>query len=417
MGPEQQPVSQPTEQTPPSQPISPIEPVQTQTSIVPPAPRKTGRIIAIVAGAVGAVLLIVAVLLYFLWWQNPNKMAADAILSVLTSQKGVSKGDVIITGNDVRLAANITGVANGEDTSADVEIKLEVPDVPELTLTVQNVTAKDGAIYLKASGLNDAVDTAVNAIFDASMSNYGITMTETEAQEAKDQMRQQINTSYGPIIDKIENQWLKISADDMTNEESKCIADVASSLRDNKERRAELLRIYQRNNFVVVKNKVESRNGATGFEIDLESDEVKSKIKNFVAEAKETEIVKELEKCGSGTFSDLEDSVSGDSSQASGTLVIWVDNLSHKMTAFKLDIKGGEGNEAVTISTTFDLELGKAANISIPNDARDAKEVISEIEGLFGYSGTSYDESNYDYNLDSYDYESDTYIDSSYSDV
>lgn len=402
MGPEQQqPASQPVEQTPPSQPMQPVTPPQP-----PVLPKKgKGKLIGIIAGIVGLILIVTAVLLYFLWWQNPNKMAADAVLSLFVAEKGTAKGEMTLSTDNMKLTTHMQGASNGEDSSVDVALKLTLENAPEIALNVKGVTAKDGSLYFKASGLSDALDTAADAIFDMQMSTSGMTVSESEMREAKEQMRAQIYDMYGSMIEKIEDKWLKVSQEDLESEEdTKCVADALKNFRDDKEQRAELARIYQRNNFIIVQDKVEPRNGATGFEIDLKNDEVKNKLKGFVTEMKDTNIVKELEKCGSSSMSDLEDAVEESATKADAKLVIWVDSLFHKMTAFKFDLKSNEDGQDVAVSAIVDLELGASAKVAIPNDARDVKEVFGKIQESLS---SSYDAR----------YDDDFYTDPNYMDV
>ena len=103
-------------------------------------------------------------------------------------------------------------------------------------------------------------------------------------------------------------------------------------------------------------------------------------------------------------MSDLEDAVEESATKADAKLVIWVDSLFHKMTAFKFDLKSNEDGQDVAVSAIVDLELGASAKVAIPNDARDVKEVFGKIQESLS---SSYDAR----------YDDDFYTDPNYMDV
>ncbi len=52
-----------------------------------PKKKKTGLIIGIVLGVIALIAIISAVLVYFLWWQNPEKMVTELCLMLLWQRR------------------------------------------------------------------------------------------------------------------------------------------------------------------------------------------------------------------------------------------------------------------------------------------------------------------------------------------
>lgn len=403
MNPEQQPTPtpspQPIQPIPPMQPVQPIQPMgQPASSFQPvqptapqpfapaPPPRSSKKVIGIIIAVIVVMLLGTGALLYFIWWQNPQKVAADAVMSVLTAQKMTSDGSVTISADEMTLVSDITLKNDGENGAVDIKIKLKLPEVPELTVTVRTVTAQDGTLYIHADGLTRSIDTVIDAAFDAQLEVYGSDMTIVEQETMRREAREQIHQMIDPVLDKIEAKWLKLSPDDFdSSEDAKCMTKVYEEIRADKKQRDELMKIYQRNAFLRVKDTIGSKDGMTGYEIDITSNEVKDAYKNFVAEIRKTAIAQKFEKCG-----ETIDETDGifERSNTSGTtepkLVIWANTLTHKMAAMQLDVKHTDGSEAVTMTMRMDFQLGVSDTVAIPQDARSAKEVVEELQNMTG---------------------------------
>ena len=86
--------------------VSAIHPPYGNAAIKPK--KKVGLIVGIISGVLILILAIAAALLYFLWWQNPQKIVTDAVVNTMTTKKAVVNGKMtVIASNDSKIELNI----------------------------------------------------------------------------------------------------------------------------------------------------------------------------------------------------------------------------------------------------------------------------------------------------------------------
>lgn len=405
---------QPTEPSvqPPVQPMAPQPSVQsqpvTQPAYTPPQkPKNTKKIIGIIAGALGFLLIVVAVLLYFVWWQSPNKMTTDALLSVLTADKMNGKGSIVIDApsSEVKLTIDTTGTTNGSMSKGDATVKIEAESIGEdISMNMSGVLAEDGTLYIKLDKLKQAVDSVIDVYVEQQADQYReMGYSELDISQNKDILKQQFYDvlNLDSIITQTDDQWMRITTDDLSeDEDSKCTADVLKDASTDKKLSREILAIYDKNRFIQVKEKVDAKDGAPGFRLMGDRDKAKS----FIEEFKETEVAKRLAACDSEIFDSVDELIDDKelSSDTDFDFVIWVNRLSHKLESIQINLT--EREEKTSISLVYDLEIGKANEIEIPSDARDFKEVFESIQSSLQTIGVGAEsDSYYDYEYETYD--------------
>ena len=92
--------------------------------------KKVGLIVGIISGVLILILAITAALLYFLWWQNPQKIVTDAVVNTMTTKKALVNGKMtVIANNDSKIELNIKFAADSPKTKTDVEAKITLKNV------------------------------------------------------------------------------------------------------------------------------------------------------------------------------------------------------------------------------------------------------------------------------------------------
>lgn len=408
--PSPQPTPQPVPQ-PPMQPPVPPQPVAQPVFTPPPKPGKKKKIIGIILGVVGLLIIVSAVLLYFVWWQSPNKMVTDALLSVVTAEKMNNTGTLVIEApsSDVKMTITTKGTTNNGALSGDATVKLEVEALDEdVVFDVHGVASDDGVLYVKIDKLRETVDTVIDAIIKRQTQQYRDQgMTESDIAQVEDVAKQQVSSMFSldTLIPKVDGQWIRIASDDLEdNEEAQCTADVMKDIQKDKEVTREVMAIYDANKFIQVKDKVDAKDGAPGFRLTGDRDKAQA----FMSEFKKTETAGRLLKCDSTIFDSVDDALkeTDSSSNADIDFVIWVDRFSHKLKSLQLDVTSKE--DETKVSATYDFEIGQANEVVVPSDARDFKDVYdditSSIQDSYGVNAST-DEYYYDYD---YDYEVDS---------
>ena len=408
-----QPSPQPTPQPVPQPSIEPPVPPQLVAQPVftpPPKPGKKKKIIGIILGVVGLLIIVSAVLLYFVWWQSPNKMVTDALLSVVTAEKMNNTGTLVIEApsSDVKMTITTKGTTNNGALSGDATVKLEVEALDEdVVFDVHGVASDDGVLYVKIDKLRETVDTVIDAIIKQQTQQYRDQgMTESDIAQVEDVAKQQVSSMFSldTLIPKVDGQWIRIASDDLEdNEEAQCTADVMKDIQKDKEVTREVMAIYDANRFIQVKDKVDAKDGAPGFRLTGDRDKAQA----FMSEFKKTETAGRLLKCDSTIFDSVDDALkeTDSSSNADIDFVIWVDRFSHKLKSLQLDVTSKE--DETKVSATYDFEIGQANEVVVPSDARDFKDVYdditSSIQDSYGVNASTdeYYYDDYDFGVDS----------------
>lgn len=358
------------------------------SNMTQPPKKNVGKIVGIVAGVVALVLLVVAVILYFVWWQNPQKVVTDSVVNLFHTEKTIVTGKITASSPDMKMDIDIKSNNNVKDADAEVNINIKPKGfTSDLKLKLNGVYGEDGSAYVKADGLRKAAEAAIEMYisqYATQSEGAGSEVTPDMIAQAKAQMMQMFN----PFIDKVEGKWLKFSASELSeSEESKCVLDTMKEIKSNKQYQKELSDVYRANQFIVIKDvPVPAKNGATGFEIDIDNAESKAKAKEFSKAVEQTEFAKKLKACdkNSSTQKDEDDTKdeTDKESTTKTTLRIWVDSWSHQLKS--VEVKSTDEKDKSDMTAVFDLQPGQSNPAQIPTDARSAKEVMEEIKKSFG---------------------------------
>ena len=319
-----------------------------------PKKKKTGLIIGIVLGVIALIAIISAVLVYFLWWQNPEKMVTDAVSNAIMAKKMTADGKVVIDMRDQgKIELNVKTATDSGKSKANIDAKLNIKGVEKnIPLKGDAVLDSDGTIYVKINNFKDLYGTLLEVVMESSS---GGNLSRSQIETYRDQTLEKM----GSEIDKMSDTWMKVSPDEIQSDESA---------------RKELAQIYQKNSFFTIKDsKISDRNGGRGFELQGNN---KSNSSKFEEEFKNSSVGKALSKCGKSNSYKSSESSSIDIA----SLKVWVDRPSHELKA--LELKGG--GEKASVEISFDINVNKSEEIKITSSAESLKEFI---EGFMeGYS-------------------------------
>lgn len=340
--------------------------------VQPPKKRRTGLIIGIVTGSVVLVALIVLTLLYFLWWQNPQRMVNNAVAQLALTKKGVVSGKLTAENDELSMTVDFKGVSNAPKSSAEADLTVkfkEQPSLGEVQLKLETVVADSETMYVKVDGLMTLLRKALGSSFTLDGGLGGTSYSRSEVQ---------MLSVLGPVVRKADGNWVKISTKNLTGVDanSDCVTGLMKKLQSNDKARQELADIYRKNGFLVVKRSIEDKNGARGFEIDLKSDAAKDKAKKFAEELNKTDVGRDLKRCFEKDST--RDGVSKKTAADNETLKIWVDGWSHTLRS--VELSGSQ--DGTKISMSFDLQLDKEQEVKVPTDAKDLKEVLGPLNSM-----------------------------------
>ena len=333
-----------------------------------PKKKKTGLIIGIVLGVIALIAIISAVLVYFLWWQNPEKMVTDAVSNAIMAKKMTADGKVVIDMRDQgKIELNVKTATDSGKSKANIDAKLNVKGVEKnIPLKGDVVLDSDGTIYVKINNFKDLYGTLLEIVMESSS---GGNLSRSQIETYRDQALEKMSSE----IDKMSNTWMKVSPDEIGSE-YKCGINALKKIQSDESARKELAQLYQKNSFFTIKDsKISDRNGGRGFELQGNN---KSNSSKFEEEFKNSSVGKALSKCGKSNGYKSSESSSIDTA----SLKVWVDRSSHELKALELK---GDGKKA-SVEISFDINMNKSEEIKVSSDAESLKEFV---EGFMsGYS-------------------------------
>ena len=333
-----------------------------------PKKKKTGLIIGVVLGVIVLISIVSAALVYFLWWQNPEKMVTDAMSSAIMSKKMTANGKVVGDMRDQgKIEINVKTATDSGSSKAIIDAKLDIKGVEKnIPLKGDAVLDSDGTIYVKINNFKDLYGTLLEMVMESSS---GGNLSRSQIETYRDQTLRKMSSE----IDKMGNTWMKISPDEIGSE-YRCGINALKKIQSDESVRKELVQIYQKNSYFTIKDsKISDRNGGRGFELQGNN---KSNSSKFEEEFKNSSVGKALSKCGKSNSYKSSESSSIDTA----SLKVWVDRSSHELKA--LELKGD--SKKVSVEISFDIDVNKSEEIKIPSSAESLKEFV---EGFMeGYS-------------------------------
>ena len=328
-------------------------------------------------------------------------MVTDAVVNSFQTKRVVSLGKLVMNlGNGNRIDVKLKAVADSPKSKTEATITLAINGMEiqqDVILTM--VADGKGTIYIKSEHLKDIVRQMVETIIKAR--SRGV-LPDTRSTMIRDQILKQLDEK----LNKIEGKWLKVSFDELgashTNKDT-CSQEIFDLINNDQQVRSELINAYRKNSFVTVKKdaKVEPRNGAPGFEIDLASDgKMSDKLRAFVDSLGDTKLGKKIKECyGDKVFNTANKTTS---SKKLPTIRIWVDPWSHQLKAVEVKAHGSDGNKDQSLTMDMTFDYSKSEQIDIPPNADSLKSVLQDFAGSspisppFARGGASTDENDED---------------------
>ena len=236
---------------------APVQPTDqpAQSAFEQPKSRKP---IFIIGGLVALVVLLIgsSMAAYALWYQSPDKVIADSIVNALKSDtvKATSTVSIVTKEMSVKLAPEFNN--NDTKTSVKTSVTVEANDekyamLDGVKLEFEAIVEKSGDTYVKFSKLQTLYDKAVDAYMQQLEENYKIYGGDlSPADKAK--LRSQMDLYVKPIIEKVDDQWIKSTVDESseTSKKQKCYAEAFETLKKD-DNLKELGEVYEGNKFVI----------------------------------------------------------------------------------------------------------------------------------------------------------------------
>ncbi len=361
------------------QPVVVVEDTATEV----PKTQKKGKswLIGVIIATVLFLSICGAAIWYFVFYNNPDKVAYDAINKLITADNVAIDGGLVASSDDLQIIVDIDSTSNKLPNSSVVKAVItprnDTEDAFSINLDVGSIQMKDGDIYLQVSGILDSLKEA------------GIDESDED------------NAILIEYLEEFEGEWWKISIPEIVDEFElgefgdgikeayTCVVNAA-----NKNNSSELAKLYDQNRFIKVDPIKEIRKGAVStqpesgykyYEVSLD----KENLASYINGIPNLDNVKDVSNCLNDVFEEYYDGsfeITSENVSASDIdvpenlkLYLEISQFGHELRSIQGSYDDNTNDEVVDFSFGVLFKYDAAPDVSAPSNYRPITELIEEI--------------------------------------
>lgn len=401
--------SEPAPATPvePAVPVTPTEnpatPAATPPVDNPAKPQKKINKPLIIGASAAAALLVGGGIAFAIYRTQPELVALDAVSNFLSAENVTTSGSVDITSDsDIdsstfgvkSIVVNFVSETSGANNSTEATAVATMNDDSKISLDFGETFMSDGKLYLKVSGIKEAID-ALPQEYSETVGQY-----------------------LGNIVDRIDGTWWEVSLSDILEASKDTISETYAKqiqavydcgLQTLEETRSsdEIADLYKDHRFIQVENysgsDIQASNGGSLYAISLNNEELASFTKgigdtaianNFVTCINNVEGMNSEIKA-SDAFKDVKADDFKEISENLPDLVLEANPWTHNLTGFHASyVYDGNQNSTsstikettatkITAKTDLSFDYG-AVSVSVPDGKKSILELTDFVEAAGG---------------------------------
>ena len=307
-----------------------------------------------------ALALLMVTVLYVYWYQNPKKVVSDAFLNVFSAQTVSYAGAIHATGN-TNMNATMDGGVSPKGAVANAKFTFDTQN-KKYTLTGNGLLDANGDAYVKVKDINELIGNYRTAVPAASL------------------------PLFDKIIDKIDDKWIKISAEDIKSYNAdfaalqKCSGAALEKIQNDTATKSTLLDLYKKYPFVVIDKSLGVKADSLGYSLKINHDVSKS----FTTDYKKTAFYKDLVKCDASYIVD-KDIVEQSAATDGATVYVWVSRWSHVLTKIEMRDEGRTSKTNASIETDFN----RPVTVEAPKNASTLEKLQNDVQSLLRSAQTN----------------------------
>ena len=362
--------------------IAATSPTASTAAVSPPKKKKWPLFAA--ALSIFVVLLGVSGAAAYMWYQNPEKVVLDGVMNAVQSKTAMVAGDMNFSSDtfDVKIKFDTKGGAE-QGSSSSVTSTLALKDGPRFSLSGDGIYAANGDVYFRVKDAKKSYESALNAAIDYFANERkkdGKTVTDAE----KKQVRAQFDAIAKPVIEKVDNQWIKVAIEDIkeydkdAGKEYECTQRVLKRLSTDKQVGKEIREAYLKNKVFKVTEGTGSRGDSVPYVIEVNEDAARL----FERDIKELSIYKDMQQCSGDTKdSSTKPDASNNSSKNDDTqtrMEVWINKWNHTITGFNVSAETKKNKMSATVDAV--TQFNEVITITPPTNYKGIKEITKELE-------------------------------------
>ena len=330
-----------------------LEDVQPMT-MTPKKRKITKKTLIIIVAAVILLLSAGAVLVYKFWYQNPDKVVADALSNALQADSYSYSGTMSGTSSGAEMKITFDGEATRKSGAVNVKLTSDM-NGQDITLSGKALIAEEGDVYVQLGNVGELASSLFGGM--------GMAM---------------LPPSFSSVIDIVDGQWIRIDADDLTqyadtdNQKMTSCIDSIKLLQANGDAQDELAKLYREHSFIDIDESLDDAtiNGvdSLGYRLTINQ----QVLKDFSDKARDIPKVEILKACES----DDETELNGEPASLP-SFAVYISRWGHELTQVKVsDIDSADSQGELVLNTDFNTDV----SVQVPQDAMTFEELQAQIE-------------------------------------
>lgn len=318
--------------------------------------QRAGASKKLVIGLIALALVILAMgLIYFYWYQNPQKVISDALMHAV-SAKSVTYTGVINTKGSPAMDITVDGGASEKGGMLAAKLVLGTQN-KNYTLEGNAVIDEKNDLYFKVKNIDDLVNNYRKAIPAESL------------------------PLFDDVIKTVNDKWIIVSSKDLQDynptlaKTKTCVSDTAKRIQTDAAVKAELMRAYEASPFITIDKKLGGQGGSLGYTLAYNSEV----LKDFTAKYKTTSTYKTLAACDKSFV------IEGDNlfDQDAATIVppkvtVWIDQWTHHLT--KVTVRDSTTSQPATI--TLEPRFNRPVTVTTPKDVMTLEQLQRDVQRI-----------------------------------
>ncbi len=329
-------------------------------------------VVALVGGAAGA---------YVYMNNKPEKVLADAFTNtasdLLDKKPATSVGELVFESKGdtpAKVTVKFDGKSSGENGQGSADVTVTFAG-KTYNVKASAVAFGEDEFYFKVENLKKTISTLT-----ASQPEFTL-----------------YASTLDPIVTKLDNQWIKVTKDDLKNlgmadeqKVDKCTAAV-QNLKLGKDDKKQLRKLFQENQFVVASETLKSEKAADEASFHYKLDFNDAAAEGFAKQVIEMESFATVKKDCDISQKDIEDGFkketdTKDKDDVKPVVELWVGKKSRRPTKFKI----AANNKEFSMDFNTEVKLdAKGVTVEKPSDSISVNELKKEFEKLMPSSATS----------------------------
>jgi len=341
-----------------------VQPSQGITISTVPKPKKGKKLII---GIIAAILVVLiaggSVFAFNSYYQNPQKVLADSIISAFTAKSTIYTGNLTVDSGGAKVTLDITEKNIAATGSLDAKLSIFYGG-KNFKIGGGAIIDKSGDMYFKLSDLSSLISEAKTSLGIDSSSNF--------------------SASIDKLVKKIDGVWVKISSDDLKQYSTEasasktCVNNAISKFKNDTKSINEIADVYRANAFIVLEKDLGQKDGSLGYQITSKN----AKLKAFLEGLKSTAIYKSLHSCDDNFVIDTAGVPTTDEKSVS-TVQLWSDFWTHKITKIVVT----SDSDGTKVDSTINVKYDQTFNITAPSSSISLTTLKSYIDEALSDSG------------------------------